>query len=367
MADVMLLLGCALIAFGPFLSLFSLIVYQKAQLVIVVTTSAFFFLLGSLVASLFWKLFDVIGIGGPLAAILPGVFFQFVFRCLFVSLYHRVERVIHLSLEKQHRDELEEADERDTSADGEPNTDDTVAGGRRHRRPSGGVGGNTAATEPPLSDAETQRLAASRKASWTEAAKLRLQLNDAACGIAAGVGFGGMHAVMLYGTLWASETIQNEGVLYQESCPTIPSLAVSATYAFCFTILDVFWMLFTFFGMRRRQLFSRGQHSEGQVIAVGGWLGDSRNGGNLALLLCLATHYAVSLATLSNGFQYGCRVSLPVVGGMVLLTAYLFWAGVGRIFMPPPLNLSPHGGPDPSPHHRPYVTPTSSSVHRSID
>jgi len=41
-SNALLVLGSALIAYGPFLALFSLLVYQKAQLVIVVTTAAFF-------------------------------------------------------------------------------------------------------------------------------------------------------------------------------------------------------------------------------------------------------------------------------------------------------------------------------------
>jgi Aph-1 protein len=344
MADILLVLGCALLAYGPFLSMFSLIVYQKAQLVIVVTTSAFFFLLATLFASLFWFVFDAIGLdGGGLAAIIPGVFFQFVFRCLFVELYHRVERVIQVSLEKQHQEEMEERQHSNNNTDSNndqssgdaPGTDDTVV---LSRRPS-----NQSSSSNNSSQQNRRLLTGRDKSSWTEAAKLRLQMNDASCGIAAGVGYGGMHAILLYGTLLTNQAVNNAGVLYQESCPSIPSLAVSAVYCFCFSILDVFWMLFTFFGMRRRQLFHRGESAEGQVLSVGGWLGDSRNGGNIALLLCLVTHYVASLVTVANRWDYGCRVSLPAVGAMVLLTAYLFWAGVGRIFMPPPVPLSGSG------------------------
>jgi Aph-1 protein len=346
MADILLVLGCALLAYGPFLSLFTLIVYQKAQLVIVVTTSAFFFLLAALFASLFWFVFDAIGLdGGGWAAIIPGVFFQFVFRCLFVELYHRVERVIQASLEKQHREEMEERQHSNNGSNGSgadhgsgdaPGTDDTVVLSRRPSHQSSSSGSNI--------HPQSRRLLTGRdKTSWTEAAKLRLQMNDASCGIAAGVGYGGMHAILLYGTLLTNQAVNNGGVLYQESCPGIPSLAVSAVYCFCFSVLDVFWMLFTFFGMRRRQLFHRGEAAEGQVLSVGGWLGDSRNGGNVALLLCLVTHYVTTFFTVANRWDYGCRVSLPAVGAMVLLTAYLFWAGVGRIFMPPPVPLSGSG------------------------
>jgi hypothetical protein len=295
MADVMLILGSGLLAFGPFLSLFASVVYAKAQLVIVVTTAAFFFLLGSLAASLVWTFFDTIGLGGGLAVVIPGVFFQFIFRCLFVSLYHKVEGVIQLSLQQS----------------------------------------SAPSDEPiPPSDNQAQQERQEDHSKWQEAAKLRLQLNDASCGVAAGCGYGGMHAILLYGTLLASES-GGAGVLYQESCPAMPSLVVSALYAFFFTILDVFWMLFTFFGMRRRLMFHRGQYAPDDLGGVGRWLGNSRNGGNMALLACLATHFLASFATLTNYFGYGCVVSLPLVAGVVLLVAYLFWAGVGRIYMPP--------------------------------
>lgn len=299
MAELALTLGCALLAFGPFLSLFCLIIYHKAQLVIVVTTSAFFFLLGAVGASFCWWVFDTIGLVGPLAAIIPGVFFQFIFRCIFVSIYHRVEKVIQITLHKQYE---EDTTQRGTDASVRPN---------RHQR----------------------------QEEWVEATRLRLELNDASCGIAAGVGYGGMHAIMLYGTLLASQTTNNVGILYQDSCPALPSLVISGLFAFFFSILDVFWMLFTFFGMRRRLMYARGQ-DDNDARAIGGLLGNTRTGGNLALLYCLVSHFVASLLTTSDSFKFGCSVSVSAVGVMVLFTAYFFWAGVGRIYMPPPQSLT---------------------------
>ena len=298
MTETTLTLGCALLAFGPVVSLFALIVSKKAQLVIVVTTSAFFFLLGTVGASFCWSIFHFVGLNGPLAIIIPGVFFQFITRCLFVAVYHRVESIIQVTLHKQN-DEERRREQQD-------NTDASV--------------------RPPRQG----------EADWVEAAKLRLELNDASCGVAAGVGFGGMHAVLLYGTLLASQSTNNVGVLYQDSCPAVPSLVVSALFAFLFSVLDIFWMLFTFFGMRRRLLYHRGGHYENEEqLSIGGWLGNSRSGGNLALLFTLTSHFFASLVTTSDVFKFGCYVSLPAVGVVVLLTAYMFWAGIGRIYMPP--------------------------------
>jgi hypothetical protein len=86
MTAAALTLGSGLIAFGPFLSLFTLIVYKKAQLVIVVTSAAFFFLLASVAASFAWSIFHAIGLNGPLSAIVPGVIAQFL-RCGFVAVH----------------------------------------------------------------------------------------------------------------------------------------------------------------------------------------------------------------------------------------------------------------------------------------
>jgi hypothetical protein len=308
MTEAALILGCVLLAFGPVTALFSLLVSQKAQLVIVVTTAAFFFLLAATCAAVSWWVFHLVldfdsskdennGLAQVFAALISGVFFQFIARCVFCSIYHRVERVIEVSLTKS----------------------------------CSGAGGNgndySDATVAPDGDA------------WAQATALRLQLNDASCGVAAGVGFGGMHAVLMYGTLLASQssTSNNVGVLYQSSCPAVPSLVVSAIFCFCFSILDVFWMLFAFFGMRRRLLFHRGHHYSPfeQRRPIGAWLGNSRAGGNTALLFSLVSHAAASLLTTSDYFKFGCSVSLPAVGGVLLVTAYIFWAGVGRIYMPP--------------------------------
>lgn len=288
MTSFPLVLGSTLIAFGPLLSLFFLVIYQKAQLVIIVTTSALFFLLSALGASFVWWLFAAVGLDGVVSLLLPGVLSQFLFRCSFVSLYHKVEKVIRLSIEQEDargrtgtNDDLEEYDE-----------------------------------------------------TWTAAAKLRLQLNDASCGVSAGVGFGGMHAIMLYGSLLASES-GNAGVLYQDSCPAIPSLAQSAVYALCFSIMDIFWMLLTFFGMRRRLLYHRGREFEDNIRGFGSYFGNSRSGGNLALMFVLLSHLGSSVATTASSFGQGCAVAMPIVVAITLVTAYAFWAGTARIYMPP--------------------------------
>jgi hypothetical protein len=132
---------------------------------------------------------------------------------------------------------------------------------------------------------------------------MRLELNDWSCGIAAGIGFGAMHALMLYGTLLASEA-STLGTLYQPSCPRIPSLVNSALNTMMFSLIDILLMLFTFYGMRKRKSKTY-RH---------------RQAGNVALGICLGIHFMATMATTANLLHGGCRIALPLLA-IVLLTA----------------------------------------------
>ncbi|KAL7576423.1 hypothetical protein ACA910_018227 [Epithemia clementina (nom. ined.)] len=337
MTSFALSLGSGLIAFGPLIALFSSVVYTKAQLVIVVTSSAFFFLMSSVVASFFWWIFYHIGLRGPMSGIIPGIISQFAFRCWFVSVYHRVEKAIQLSLQQQ--------EAQDSAAT-------TTPPQHQNQQRTSSESGNEAVT---TTEDETRQPAGTNTNNWTEVAKLRLELNDAACGLAAGVGFGGMHAVLMYGTLLASEMTNNVGVLYQDSCPGMPSLAVSAIYALCFSILDIFFMLFTFFGMRRRLIFHRGEGPPPHLLVEnrpGAWLGNTREGGNMALLSVLVVHTIASVFTTADYFKAGCMVSLPASCVIVIAVAYWFWAGIALIYMPPTsISTSETTAINPSAHY----------------
>lgn len=290
MTSAALVCGSAFLAFGPLASLLFGIVYQKAQLVIVVTTSAFAFLISALGASIIWSIFHAIGVNHPVIILIPGVIFQFVMRCGFVALYHKVEKVIQSSIE--HHEAMQQRQPNANANNGSNN------------------GNNDEATDSTL---------------------LRLELNDWACGLASGVGFGGMHAVLLYGTLLASES-GNLGTLYQDSCPSMPGLLLSAWNAFFFTILDIVWMLFTFFGMRRRR--SPGTEEFSTTTGFGTYFGNSSKSGNMALAFVAVTHVAASFATTPNHFGGGCLVSLPLVAAIVAGTVAAFRVGVFNIYLP---------------------------------
>ena len=283
--------GSALLGFAPLLCFLFQITFPKSQLIIVFITAAFFFLLASLATSIVWTILDpVIGLGGPISVLVPAIVCQFLFRCGFVSLYHRVETAIETSIEKSEDEQLQSDANENSSGD-----DDLAT------------------------------------------AKLKLELNDYASGIAAGTGFGGMHAILLFGSLLASES-SDLGVLFQDSCPHLPSLVTSALNCFIFFFLDIIWMLFTFYGVRRRLIFPRGggtlQDIDASGRSFGGYFGNTRAGGNQALLVVLITHTLAAGITTFNYFKHGCIFSLSLLPVVLAGAAFLFWSGVSKIFIP---------------------------------
>mmetsp|Transcript_6305 Transcript_6305/g.7992 ORF Transcript_6305/g.7992 Transcript_6305/m.7992 type:complete len:317 (+) Transcript_6305:176-1126(+) len=292
MTSFLLSLGCALIAFSPALSLLILFTYSKAQLIIIVTISAFTHLLSSLVSALLYLPFSFINMGNYNAFVLipTSILSQAFLKCGFVHLYHKVESVIESSIQRHEQEERERMEDNH----GECNDDDAAAA-----------------------------------AEVSETALLRLELNDASCGIAAGVGFGGMHTVMLYGTLLASEG-GRMGTLYQPSCAVMPSLVNSAIMAFFFGILDIVWMLMIFYGMRRwkqpnQQVSESGPGAGNPSIHDWSFV-KGAVGGKAAIATMIISHFVASFVTTANmGFPVnGCVIALPLLAFVTIATVSLF-------------------------------------------
>ena len=199
---------------------------------------------------------------------------------------------------------------------------------------------------------------------------LQLQLNDLSCSLASGTGYALLHTLFLFGTLLASESHEPNnyygnlgtgggyygggggstgygGTLYQTSCGGIPSLVNGALVGCMFSILDVGWMMLTFYGMRRRQQQQQLQQQElqrrrGPLILLCDGLSffkgieDTPQGGNAALGLVLVSHLLASLVLAPNGImeEDGCKISLPSLGGVVILVMGLFLRGVKGHFLP---------------------------------
>ena len=283
-----------------------------------------------------------------MALTVPSVLMQWFVRMQFVKLYFGVEDVIRKSVAKH---EAEESMDMTT-------TDATRNGGTQQQQ-----------------HAETNAL--------------QLQLNDLSCSLASGTGYALLHTLFLFGTLLASESHESNnyygnlqtaqgyygggggstghgGTLYQNSCSSsMPSLVNGALVGCMFSILDVVFMMLTFFGMRRRQqyYYYQQQHHRGggssspivvrpppprssslfQLLRDGlsfcnnnGGINDTIQGGNAALGLVIISHLMASLALAPNGImeENGCLISLPCLAAVVVLVVGLFWRGVKGHFLP---------------------------------
>ena len=132
-----------------------------------------------------------------------------------------------------------------------------------------------------------------------------------------------------------------------------------------FSVLDVIWMMLTFYGMRRRRLVvqqgQQQQQQQGQPRELQTcmrkvfhsimdsfsflhdtctfWKGmdDTPQGGNAALVLVLVSHLMSSLVIgLPNSIMVedGCRVSLPCLGGVVVFVMVMTMRGLKGHFLP---------------------------------
>jgi hypothetical protein len=125
-----------------------------------------------------------------------------------------------------------------------------------------------------------------------------LPMNDLSTSLAAGIGFGTMHSLMLAGSLIAASG--GEGTLFEDSCPHIPVVMTVALTALGFTILDVIFMIVGFVAERKRS---------NNLVAV-----------------VVVLHMAAALSTLANMHGYGCIASLLLVLTVVLISsALLVW------------------------------------------
>eukprot|EP00569_Conticribra_weissflogii_P005812 CAMPEP_0171337726 /NCGR_PEP_ID=MMETSP0878-20121228/6865_1 /TAXON_ID=67004 /ORGANISM="Thalassiosira weissflogii, Strain CCMP1336" /LENGTH=401 /DNA_ID=CAMNT_0011839385 /DNA_START=25 /DNA_END=1230 /DNA_ORIENTATION=- len=362
----LLSLGSFLVAFSPSLSLLFTVVFPKPQLVILSITAAFFYLLSAFFSSLFWlpvpdgSAAKEGGIATLLALTIPSVIFQMAGRCSFVKLYFRVEGVIRRSV-KRHEEET-------IAATHARNNDN-----RSHRSSNR----NNDSTNNYDDDDDDEGSNDGDPHAETNA--LQLQLNDLSCSLSSGCGYALLHSLFLYGTLLASESGESStstgGTLYQPSCSDVPSLIHGAVIACLFSILDVMWMMLTFFGMRRRALYGghgndnnnnnssninnnmhnpyngRATSSNTTTWKLSQWkrtvlesltflspkgLSDSFSGGNAALGLVFYSHLLASLVLAPNGLMErdGCLISLPCLAGVVILVGVLFKTGVKGHFLP---------------------------------
>mmetsp|Transcript_10345 Transcript_10345/g.10421 ORF Transcript_10345/g.10421 Transcript_10345/m.10421 type:complete len:246 (-) Transcript_10345:177-914(-) len=123
-------------------------------------------------------------------------------------------------------------------------------------------------------------------------------LNDVSSSFAAGIGFGGMHSLMMFGSVLAASN--GSGDYFAESCPSIPLIFSISMIAFAFVVLDCVLMCMAFIAEKLQSQ---------QIIMV----------------IC-ALHFVTSVCTLGNLLHNGCSFSIPLVYSTVLISlALLKW------------------------------------------
>lgn len=395
MTSPTLIIGSILIAYSPTFSLLLLLISSKPQLLILAICAAFAYLLSALASSLAWLIItklSIIGsstnstssIGTVLTLSVTGVTCQMVLRCLFIYGYFNIETVIRRSVCKHEEEEVHAANNNNAEAAAGHYTSTINNGSNNNTATDGTTTTTTTASgattnsgsndEHPPTNNDTSTTSTT-VVSETEA--LQLQLNDLSCSLASGVGYAILHSLFLYGTLLASEAGESNssyndagsyvggggstgygGTLYQNSCTYIPSVLHGAIIAMCFSILDVAWMMLSFYGMRRIiVIILQQQHNNGtnnnnhhhrsfpsrtrrggrggrevgrillQTLTCQGFdnndidnssTSSSSNGGYTALLFVTITHLLASLVLTFNSYTNGCVISLPCLAGVVL-------------------------------------------------
>jgi hypothetical protein len=133
-----------------------------------------------------------------------------------------------------------------------------------------------------------------------------LPLNDKTSSIAAGLGYGLMHSLVVCGSILAST--DGKGDYFSDSCPYIPlALTVSLT-SLGFFILDIALMCFAFVASRTKSTPLYG------IIFV--------------------LHFFAALTNLGNEDYFGCRVSLSLLLIIVLVAVGLLiwiWPLLNRV------------------------------------
>eukprot|EP00903_Cladosiphon_okamuranus_P013536 g12608.t1 len=269
-----LVLGCGLVAFGPSLMLWVMVLGKRPALVIIGLIGAFFWLASMAAASLLWTILPAAQDGWVLT-IITGVGLQSFGRIALAKVYVKTETVVNAAADTLPASSADEFD-------GGGRYDGARRGGDSD---SGGVGARAGRRRRDENDAPSQR-------HDYDSSGL-LKLNGVSSSIAAGVGWGLIHAVILVGTALSKH--MGPGAAFSPSCPHVPSVIVSALSAQAFVVLDLVLMAAAFAAAR------------------------SENAG----LMCYSfgLHFLAALTTGFNFVDGGCAVSLPLLYAVVVVSA----------------------------------------------
>eukprot|EP00475_Leptophrys_vorax_P041710 TRINITY_DN7871_c0_g1_i1.p1 TRINITY_DN7871_c0_g1~~TRINITY_DN7871_c0_g1_i1.p1 ORF type:complete len:240 (-),score=62.77 TRINITY_DN7871_c0_g1_i1:33-752(-) len=122
-------------------------------------------------------------------------------------------------------------------------------------------------------------------------------LSDLSSSIAAGVGFAGIHGLIMYGGVLAQSI--GIGSLVSTACPEMSLYVLSALSAFFIQNIQMALMVIAFDAFRRKSL--------------------------LRMLIVWSLHMVSALVTLLNLSNHGCAGSLPILACMMLLSYFTAW------------------------------------------
>lgn len=132
----------------------------------------------------------------------------------------------------------------------------------------------------------------------------RLSLNDVSSGMAAGIGWGAIHAVVWQGASVSSSF--GPATLFTESCSSMSVFLVSSVSTWFYVILHVALMTIAFVALRKHE------HGLMSFVAL--------------------AHLVAALSTLFNsgGWSAGCIASLLILGAVTVATTALAFMSVKK-------------------------------------
>lgn len=292
MTSITLSFGCTLIAFCPLVILLLLLVNKNPYLTMITTISAFFQLLSALLSSILYFPLRFLKRNTSICnldlcfIILSSISSQNICRYLFLKLYRIVESHL-LSIFQNTREDkkllIERGETAGTLLKNEKNHTDQIC------KPDSDISGSVA--------------------------QLSFELNDVTSALAAGVGYGGMHAVILYGTLLVSQ-FPEKNTFFRSSCQHIPILIPTAIVTCLFSVLDVMWMFIFFYAIRYKKLELRNSQTR-----------SSRKVNQIsAILVVIFSHVLASFSTVMNNFisKNGCYLAIISLFIVVVATISFF-------------------------------------------
>mmetsp|Transcript_48684 Transcript_48684/g.96391 ORF Transcript_48684/g.96391 Transcript_48684/m.96391 type:complete len:430 (-) Transcript_48684:248-1537(-) len=243
----LLQLGCFFIAFSPPLALTVGFLGKHPTLLAISLGGVVFWLLSVLFAAAAWAALPSSFRDRPPVAMVLGTAAQEASRYALLATYRGFERTVVAAREVHDRRSRER---RRCPPQGQTGSSSSGSFDGPQEAQSNWEDSRSAAATP--TNPRTCRQTASGRLDGggdKYAAGVKLPVWDHSSALAAGVGFGAMHSLVMFGGVLFS-SLDLGAALFVDSCPNVPFLLTSATFSLAFFILDVVWMCVAFFAER---------------------------------------------------------------------------------------------------------------------